>query len=46
MVTRHAETPCPELLGTVTRHQGGEVFNTYRLCRFIAPNAGVALPRP
>jgi 4-amino-4-deoxy-L-arabinose transferase-like glycosyltransferase len=46
MVTRHAETPCPQLLGTVTRHRGAEVFNTYRLCRFIAPDAGLALPRP
>lgn len=46
MVTRHAEAPCAELLGTITRHSGGEVFNTYRLCRFSAPDMGVALPRP
>jgi 4-amino-4-deoxy-L-arabinose transferase-like glycosyltransferase len=46
MVTRHPQTPCPELLGTVTRHRGAEVFATYRLCRFTAPAAGVVLPRP
>jgi 4-amino-4-deoxy-L-arabinose transferase-like glycosyltransferase len=46
MVTRHPEVPCQELLGTVTRHRGAEVFATYRICRFTAPNAGVALPRP
>jgi 4-amino-4-deoxy-L-arabinose transferase-like glycosyltransferase len=46
MVTRHAETPCPQLLGTITRHRGNEVFDTYRLCRFTAPEAGVVLPRP
>jgi 4-amino-4-deoxy-L-arabinose transferase-like glycosyltransferase len=46
LVTRRVETPCPELLGTVTRHRGAEVFATYRICRFTAPDAGVALPRP
>ncbi len=46
LVTRRPETPCPQLLGTVTRHRGAEVFATYRLCRFTAGSAGVALPRP
>jgi 4-amino-4-deoxy-L-arabinose transferase-like glycosyltransferase len=46
MVTRHPQTDCPQLLGTVTRHRGVEVFSTYRLCRFTAPAAGVVLPRP
>jgi hypothetical protein len=46
LVTKRAEAPCPQLLGTVTRHRGAEVFTTYRLCRFIAPGPGVALPRP
>ncbi len=45
LVTRRADAPCPDLLGTVTRRRGAEVFATYRLCRFVAPNAGVATPR-
>ncbi len=46
MLTKHPETPCKALLGTITRHRGSEVFATYRLCRFTAPDAGVALSRP
>jgi hypothetical protein len=46
LLTKRAETRCPQLLGTITRHRGAEVFATYRICRFTAPNAGVALPRP
>ena len=46
LMTKRPEAPCPQLLGTITRHRGAEVFTTYRLCRFTAGNAGVALPRP
>lgn len=46
MITRHADTPCDKLLGTITRHRGTEIFSTYRVCSFKAPNAGVLLPRP
>jgi 4-amino-4-deoxy-L-arabinose transferase-like glycosyltransferase len=45
MLTRHANVPCPDPIATLTRHRGPEVFATYRLCRFTAPDAGVGLPR-
>lgn len=46
MLTKRRDTPCKDVLGTLTRHRGTEVFATYKLCRFVAPNAGVLLPRP
>ena len=46
LVTKDIKFPCPVLLGTLTRHRGTEMFTKYRLCRFIAPAGGVALPRP
>jgi 4-amino-4-deoxy-L-arabinose transferase-like glycosyltransferase len=46
LVTRRADTPCPVLLGTVTRARGGGIVATYRLCRFLAPADGVVLPHP
>jgi 4-amino-4-deoxy-L-arabinose transferase-like glycosyltransferase len=46
LITRHDDAPCPQQLGTVTRRRGNEIFGTYRLCAFRAPNSGVLLPRP
>ncbi len=46
LVTRRSGTPCPTLLGTVTRSRAGQPIQTYRLCRFTAPATGVLLPRP
>jgi 4-amino-4-deoxy-L-arabinose transferase-like glycosyltransferase len=46
LVTRRSDTPCPVLLGTVSRTRGGSVIATYRLCRFVAPARGVILPHP
>jgi 4-amino-4-deoxy-L-arabinose transferase-like glycosyltransferase len=46
LVTRRNGTPCGEEIGTVTRTRDGQPVQTYRLCRFTAPAAGVLLPRP
>jgi 4-amino-4-deoxy-L-arabinose transferase-like glycosyltransferase len=46
LVTKRADTPCPYLLGTVTRKRGTQTIITYRLCRITAPGNGVILPRP
>jgi 4-amino-4-deoxy-L-arabinose transferase-like glycosyltransferase len=46
MVTRRQDTPCADLLGTVTRQRGGQIIATYKLCRFAALRDGVILPRP
>jgi 4-amino-4-deoxy-L-arabinose transferase-like glycosyltransferase len=46
LVTRRRDTPCPNLLGTVTRQRGGQIIATYKLCRFAALDDGVILPRP
>jgi hypothetical protein len=46
LVTRRTDTACPVQLGTFTRRRGNDPVATYKLCRFVAPNAGVLLPRP
>jgi 4-amino-4-deoxy-L-arabinose transferase-like glycosyltransferase len=46
LVTRRTDTACPVQLGTITRRRGNDPVATYKLCRFVAPNAGVLLPRP
>ena len=46
LVTRRTDTACAIQLGTITRRRGTEPVATYKLCRFVAPNAGVLLPRP
>jgi hypothetical protein len=46
LISRRSDSPCPVILGTITRRQGDHVIDTYKLCRFAAPNAGVLLPRP
>lgn len=46
MVTKDPKMPCPDLLGTLTRRRGSEIFTHYRLCGYVAATTGVALPRP
>jgi 4-amino-4-deoxy-L-arabinose transferase-like glycosyltransferase len=46
LITRRTDTPCPALLGTVTRRRDGQAIMTYRLCRFTAPSGGFILPHP
>jgi 4-amino-4-deoxy-L-arabinose transferase-like glycosyltransferase len=46
LVTRRDGTPCGEEIATVTRTRGKQAIQTYRLCRFTAPAAGILLPRP
>jgi len=46
MVTRRLDARCPVQLGVIVRSRGHEPVGTYRLCRFVAPAAGVLLPRP
>jgi 4-amino-4-deoxy-L-arabinose transferase-like glycosyltransferase len=46
LVTRRDGTPCGKEIATVTRTRGKQAIQTYRLCRFTAPAAGILLPRP
>lgn len=46
LVTRRDSTQCGEEIATVTRTRGKQAIQTYRLCRFTAPAAGILLPRP
>lgn len=46
LVTRRTDTPCPVLLGTVTRRRGTDIIAAYKLCRFAAMPGMVLLPHP
>jgi 4-amino-4-deoxy-L-arabinose transferase-like glycosyltransferase len=45
-LTRRPESPCPVLLGTLSRQRGDGVISTYRLCRVVLQPGQVVLPRP
>ncbi|MDE8346814.1 MAG: hypothetical protein POH28_11690, partial [Acidocella sp.] len=46
LVTRRTDTPCPVVLGRVTRRQGHKPMAVYRVCAYTANVPGVVLPRP
>jgi 4-amino-4-deoxy-L-arabinose transferase-like glycosyltransferase len=46
LVTRRADTPCPNLLGMVYRRRNSAVITQYKICRFAAIPGMVLLPHP
>jgi 4-amino-4-deoxy-L-arabinose transferase-like glycosyltransferase len=44
IVSRRADMPCPEPLGTALRKRGNDVIATFKICRVTGPANGVILP--
>jgi 4-amino-4-deoxy-L-arabinose transferase-like glycosyltransferase len=44
IVSRRADMPCPDQLGTAQRKRGDEVIATFKICRATGPVTGVILP--
>ncbi|MGE4481137.1 glycosyltransferase family 39 protein [Acidocella sp.] len=46
LITRRQDTPCPVLLGTITRKRGNEPVMRYKVCRITAASDAKEFPRP